>query len=347
MPNRLAHEPSPYLLQHKDNPVDWYPWGPEALAKAKAEDKPIFLSIGYAACHWCHIMAHESFENEEIAALMNKLLVNVKVDREERPDVDSIYMDAVVSMTGHGGWPMSVFLTPDGVPFYGGTYFPPTARGGMPGFADVLRGVHDAWTHRREAILSGGREILEHIERSDLWQSVGSDPLTPVTLQRAVEALWSQFDWRSAGWGGAPKFPQPMTIEFLLRHHVRTGDPLVLEMMTKTLDAMVMGGMYDQLGGGFHRYSTDATWLVPHFEKMLYDNSQLARAYLHAWQVTRKPEYKRCVEETLDYVLREMTDPSGGFYSTQDADSEGAEGKFFVWDESEIDSARSDEAGEF
>ncbi|HKZ70057.1 MAG TPA: thioredoxin domain-containing protein [Anaerolineales bacterium] len=342
--NKLATETSPYLLQHAHNPVDWYPWEEEALAKAKAEDKPIFLSIGYSACHWCHVMAHESFENPELAAIMNEHFVNVKVDREERPDLDAIYMDAVVSMTGHGGWPMSVFLTPDGIPFYGGTYFPPVRRGGMPSFTDVLLGVQDAWLNRREAVTGGGKEIVDHIQRSDLATAMGNDELSEETLLGAVKGLWSTFDWRHAGWGAAPKFPQPMTIEFLLRHHHRTGDALALEMVTKTLDAMLKGGMYDQLGGGFHRYSTDAVWLVPHFEKMLYDNSQLARAYLHAWLVTRQPEYKRVVEEILDYVLREMTDASGGFYSTQDADSEGEEGKFFVWDEAEVDLVLGEDA---
>ncbi|HLF03255.1 MAG TPA: DUF255 domain-containing protein, partial [Anaerolineales bacterium] len=342
--NKLATETSPYLLQHAHNPVDWYPWEEEALAKAKAEDKPIFLSIGYSACHWCHVMAHESFENPELAAIMNEHFVNVKVDREERPDLDAIYMDAVVSMTGHGGWPMSVFLTPDGIPFYGGTYFPPVRRGGMPSFTDVLLGVQDAWLNRREAVTGGGKEIVDHIQRSDLATAMGNDELSEETLLGAVKGLWSTFDWRHAGWGAAPKFPQPMTIEFLLRHHHRTGDALALEMVTKTLDSMLKGGMYDQLGGGFHRYSTDAVWLVPHFEKMLYDNSQLARAYLHAWLVTRQPEYKQVVEEILDYVLREMTDASGGFYSTQDADSEGEEGKFFVWDEAEVDLVLGEDA---
>jgi hypothetical protein len=348
MPNRLARETSPYLLQHKDNPVDWYPWGPEALARAKAEDRPIFLSIGYAACHWCHVMEHESFEDPATARLMNELFVNIKVDREERPDLDSIYMNAVVALTGHGGWPMSVFLTPDGAPFYGGTYYPPAPHGGMPAFTQVLQGVHDAWVQRREQVLSGSRDVLEHVRQNNTAGILGGgEPLSPDTLKAAVQALWSQFDWRQHGWGGAPKFPQPMTIEFLLRYHVLTGEATPLEMAVKTLRSMARGGMYDQLGGGFHRYATDAVWLVPHFEKMLYDNAQLARVYLHAWQVTRDPEFRRVAEEILGYVQREMTDAGGGFYSTTDADSEGEEGRFFVWSEQEIDAALGADSGLF
>src|SRR5450759_750479 len=313
-PNRLIHETSPYLLQHAHNPVDWYAWGPEALTRARAEDKPILLSIGYSACHWCHVMAHESFEDPAIAALMNSLFVNIKVDREERPDLDAIYMEAVQAMTGQGGWPMTVFLTPEGRPFYGGTYFPPTPRYGMPSFRQVLQAVADAWRARRQDLEAAGERIAGGLKRS---ATIGpSDaPLTAALLDRAARNLLQALDRREGGLGGAPKFPQPMTLDFMLQLYVHTGEQELLEAVNLTLTKMAGGGIYDQRGGGFHRYSTDARWLVPHFEKMLYDNAQLARTYLHAWQISGNAEYRRVVEETLDYVLREMTSLEGGFYS--------------------------------
>jgi uncharacterized protein len=345
MPNRLIDETSPYLLQHAYNPVEWYPWNEEALAKAGMEDKPIFLSIGYAACHWCHVMAHESFEDETTAQLMNELFINIKVDREERPDLDSIYMNAVVGLTGSGGWPMSVFLTPDGKPFYGGTYFPPTPRHGMPSFREVLHAVASAWRTRRDEILKGSDNIAAYLRQAgDFAGPRESHSLSTETLIKATQNIDRAYDRTNGGWGGAPKFPQPMTVEFLLRRYAQTQDANLRAMIDHTLIAMARGGMYDQLGGGFHRYSTDARWLVPHFEKMLYDNSQLARVYLHAWQAFHEPYYRRITIEILDYVLREMTHPGGGFYSTQDADSEGVEGKFFLWTTDEVRSILGDEA---
>ncbi len=345
MSNRLIDETSPYLLQHAHNPVDWYPWGEEALRRARDESKPIFLSIGYAACHWCHVMEHESFEDQAVAAVMNEHFVNIKVDREERPDLDQIYMAAVVAMTGHGGWPMSVFLTPEGVPFYGGTYFPPVSRHGMPAFVDLLCGIADAWRSRRDEVTHSGTGLINHIRQQSAQAAVAA--LSPGALEAAYRTLERQFDLAHGGWGGAPKFPQPMTLEFLLRTHLRTTERSALAMAESTLTKMARGGIYDHLGGGFHRYATDAIWLVPHFEKMLYDNAQLARVYVHAWQVTKRPLFRRVAEETLDYVLREMTGASGGFYSSQDADSEGVEGKFFVWTSEEIRAVLGDEAALF
>ncbi|MDQ3556697.1 MAG: thioredoxin domain-containing protein [Gemmatimonadota bacterium] len=342
--NRLAGETSPYLLQHRLNPVDWYPWGPEALERARTEDRPILLSVGYSACHWCHVMEHESFEDPDTARLMNQWFVNVKVDREERPDLDSIYMSAVQQMTGHGGWPMTVFLTPEGVPFYGGTYFPPEPRHGMPSFRQLLRGIREAYTERRDEVDQSARALRGALVGSTQLRAPAAT-LDPSILDRAFQTLAARYDTRWGGFGGAPKFPQPMTLEFVLRTAKRTGSPEALQMVEHTLRRMAAGGMYDQLGGGFHRYSVDARWLVPHFEKMLYDNALLARLYLHAWQTTGDAEFRRIVEATLSFVQREMLGPEGGFFSAQDADSEGEEGRFFVWTPDEVDALLGPEDG--
>ncbi|MBX3278868.1 MAG: thioredoxin domain-containing protein [Acidobacteria bacterium] len=340
--NRLIHETSPYLLQHAHNPVDWHPWGEEALERARTEDKAILLSIGYSACHWCHVMEHESFENEAIAKLMNDNFINIKVDREERPDLDAIYMSAVQMMTGHGGWPMTVFLTPDQVPFYGGTYFPPEDRYGIPGFPRVLISIAEAYHTRRDEITSNAQAVITELRRMNSV-SASSEELGPDALDACVRQLMRSFDPVNGGFGSKPKFPPSMTLSFLLRHYHRTQDRAALAAVELTLGKMAHGGIYDQLGGGFHRYSVDEKWLVPHFEKMLYDNAQLARLYTEAWLATGRPLYRRIAEETLDYVLREMTDARGGFYSTQDADSEGEEGKFFVWTPAEIRELLGDE----
>ncbi len=334
--NRLIHESSPYLLQHAHNPVDWYPWGEEALAASREQDKPILLSIGYSACHWCHVMAHESFENPDIANLMNELFINIKVDREERPDIDGLYMMAVQMMTGHGGWPMTVFLTPDLKPFIGGTYFPPEPRMNMPGFPQVLRAVSSQYQEGRDAVTKNSKIVVEAVQTMTALEPAG-DALDGRPVELAFEQLSQTFDDVFGGFGGPPKFPSSMALRLLLRHWKDTGEHRSLQMVRTTLDRMAEGGMYDQLGGGFHRYSVDGQWLIPHFEKMLYDNALLVPTYLEAYQATGHPRYATVARESLDYVLREMTAPTGGFYSTQDADSEGEEGKFFVWTPQEIE----------
>ena len=346
MPNRLAGETSPYLLQHAANPVEWYPWGPDALARARLLDRPIFLSIGYAACHWCHVMERESFEHEPTARYLNDHFVSIKVDREERPDLDQVYMAAVQSMTGGGGWPMSVFLTPDGRPFYGGTYFPDEPRHGMPSFRQVLEGVERAWRDQRDEVDAAGGRLVQGLAEQARFAAGDDDP-TAELLDAATVAIESSFDAANGGWGRAPKFPQPMTIEYLLRRHRATGDPRPLAIARRSLDAMADGGLRDQLGGGFHRYSTDARWLVPHFEQMLYDNAQLARVYLHAWSLTGDERYGTVAVGTLDYIVRELTTDDGAFAASQDADTDGIEGLTFTWRATEIRDALGDEAGLF
>ena len=334
--NRLLGETSPYLLQHAHNPVDWFPWGAEALSKAKAEQKPIFLSIGYSACHWCHVMERESFEDKETAAFMNAHFVNIKVDREEHPDLDTIYMAAVMALNGSGGWPMSIFLTPKLEPFYGGTYFPPEDRYGYPGFPTLLSRVAQIWEEDRGHILENARGLTAHITASLAPEPGDDGPLTPALLTQAVRELERSFDPQGGGWGTAPKFPSSAAIGLLLREYQRTGEDKLLQMATVTLDHMADGGLYDHLGGGFHRYAVDPAWLVPHFEKMLYDNAQLAQVYLEAYQLTGNTAYRRVAEATFDYVLRDLRDARGGFHASEDADSEGQEGTFYLWTRAQV-----------
>ncbi|MHC4457265.1 MAG: thioredoxin domain-containing protein [Planctomycetota bacterium] len=332
--NRLINETSPYLLQHAHNPVDWYPWGTEAFERAKKEDKPIFLSIGYSTCHWCHVMEHESFDNEKIAKIMNDNFISIKVDREQRPDLDQLYMEAVHIMTGSGGWPLSVFLTPDGKPFYGGTYFPPQDIYGRPGFERLLLAIADAWKNRRQQLVDSAGKLSEFLETSTV--PAEKEKLSPQMLQGAFNYFRNTFDTINAGFGTAPKFPQPTNLSLLLCYWYRTADEQALEMVVKTLDTMAEGGIYDHIGGGFHRYATDPRWLIPHFEKMLYDQALLSKVYLQAYQVTDNEEYARVAKEIFDYVLRDMTDAEGGFYSAEDADSEGKEGTFYLWNPEQV-----------
>jgi uncharacterized protein YyaL (SSP411 family) len=340
----LAQATSPYLRQHQDNPVDWHQWGDEAFERARTEDKPLLLSVGYSACHWCHVMAHESFEDPGTAAVMNEMFVNVKVDREERPDVDAIYMAATQAMTGQGGWPMTVFCTPEGRPFYCGTYFPNEARHGLPAFVDLCRAIDDAWRNRRDDILGNAQELTEAVSRSALGDIDPSRDLPGTeTLTAAYQQLRSQHDDEWGGFGAQPKFPQTISLELLLRAYRRNHAPQAVASVETSLEAMASGGIYDHLGGGFSRYSVDRIWLVPHFEKMLYDQALLARIYLHAWQVTGSDVYRQVLEETIGYVLRDLRHPDGGFYSAEDADSEGVEGKFYVWTPAEIHAALDDD----
>jgi uncharacterized protein YyaL (SSP411 family) len=346
MPNRLAAETSPYLLQHAGNPVDWYPWGTEALGRARDEEKPIFLSIGYSACHWCHVMEHESFESAGIAGRLNANFISIKVDREERPDLDHLYMQAVQLLTGRGGWPMSVFLTPDGKPFFGGTYWPPTRKMGMPGFDEVLDAVVDAWRNRRENALAQADNLTAHLAASEVFEPDGEVPSRDV-IHRAEAALSRAFDPIHGGFGAAPKFPHPMDLRLLMRIHARSGREETLEMVARTLEKMAAGGIHDHLGGGFHRYSVDERWLVPHFEKMLYDNALLGTCYVEAYQLTKAPEFADVARGICDYVLRDMRDPAGGFHGTEDADSEGEEGKYYVWSWDEVQAILGDGAARF
>lgn len=338
MPNRLSSEISPYLLQHAENPVDWYPWGPEAITRAKTEGKPIFLSIGYAACHWCHVMAHESFEDPAIADFLNQHFINIKVDREERPDIDSIYMAAVVAITHSGGWPMSIFLTPDLEPFYGGTYYPPEPRYGMPAFKEVIRAVNAAWENEREQVVHSASHILDTIRSNAISSGISQRDIQPKVISEAIAELLSTYDWAYGGWGRAPKFPQPMLIEILLNQGFG-GNTEAMQAAMHALDAMSRGGMFDIVGGGFHRYSTDTGWLVPHFEKMLYDNAQLAGSYLHAYLLSGKDQFRVICQNILDFMLREMHHPSGGFFASIDADSVDGEGYYYSWTLNEILSA--------
>lgn len=348
MPNRLANETSPYLLQHADNPVDWYPWGSEAFERARAEDKPILLSVGYSSCHWCHVMAHESFENPAIAELMNRHFINIKVDREERPDVDAVYMAAVQAISGQGGWPMTVFLTPEGEPFYAGTYFPPEDSHGRPGFPRVLEFLAEKWRSDRQRILESARGLTEHLRTAASRPAGPGDGIDAATTARAVEAFAEAFDTKWGGFGMAPKFPSPSNLEFLLAYSALHPDTQAGQgaraMALHTLRAMATGGMYDQVGGGFSRYSVDEAWTVPHFEKMLYDNAQLARLYLHGYQLTGDGGFARVVHETLEFLLREMQDPAGGFYAALDADSEGIEGKYYLWTTTELEHVLGEDA---